>query len=32
MYFDSSDASFYSLEAITSEGCASPLATAESPE
>lgn len=32
MYFDSSDASFYSLEAITSEGFASPLATAESPQ
>lgn len=32
MYFDSSDASFYSLEAITSEGLASPLATAETPQ
>lgn len=32
MWFDSSDASFYSLEAITSEGFASPLATAESPQ
>ncbi|HSP06315.1 MAG TPA: hypothetical protein VLR94_04015, partial [Acidobacteriota bacterium] len=32
MYVDSSDAAFYSLEAITSEGCTSPLATAEMPQ